>query len=188
VKAFFFVLPTSYISFASNFQHQQSQKDRRSAMLIQSPGVAPDSIAHIDGDLALSRLTVLLSQQERLLAHPLSDADLYLYDLRAEEIRDLIAQLESNRLEAEANSSRWMESPTTGRFAVSGLAASEVRGTKPYGKDLSRCLAPVATSTWLVRVLFTRMRYLLLLPFFRHGSSRDPASRGRSQPQSRLSP
>jgi hypothetical protein len=53
-----------------------------------------------------------------VLGRKRSDADLYLYDLRAEEIRDLIAQLESNRLEAEANSSRWMESPTTGRFAV----------------------------------------------------------------------
>ena len=159
-------------------------------MLLQFPGAAPESIAHIDGDLALSRLTVLFSQQERLLDHPLSDADLYLYDLRAEEIRDLIAQLESNRLlEAEANSSRWTESPTTGRFAVSGLAASEIRGTKPYGKELSRCLAHVVTSTWkLVRVSFPQMRYLLSLPFFRHGSSRDPASRGRSQPQFRLSP
>jgi len=126
-------------------------------MLIQFHGAAPESIAHIDGEFALSRLTVLLSQQERLLDHPLSDADLYLYDLRAEEIGDLIAQLENNRrLEAEANSSREMESPKTNRFTVSG---SEVCETKPYSKDLSRRLVHVATSSWkLVCVSFTRIR------------------------------
>jgi len=156
-------------------------------MLIQFHGAAPESIAHIDGEFASSRLTVLLSQQERLLDHPLSDADLYLYDLRAEEIRDLIAQLENNRpLEAKANSSREMESPTTNRFTVSG---SEVCETKPYSKDLSRRLVHVATSSWkLVCVSFTRIRYLLSFPFFHHGSARDPASRRRWHPQLRLSP
>jgi hypothetical protein len=159
-------------------------------MLIQFPGAAPESIANIDGEFALSRLRVLLSQQERLLDHPWADADLYLYDLRAEEIRDLIAQLENNRpLEAEVNSSRGMESPTTNRFTVSSLVASEVGETKPYSKELSRRLVGVATSSWKpVRVSFTRIRYLLSRPFFHHGSARDSASRGRCQPQFRLSP
>ena len=50
-----------------------------------------------DVELALLRLTALLSQQEKILEHPWSNADIYLYDFRAQQISDLIAELEDEK-------------------------------------------------------------------------------------------
>ncbi len=62
-------------------------------MLERSPIAEPGSVAQSGGNLVLPRLAALLSQQEKLLEHPLWGADLYLYDLRAQQIYDLTAAI-----------------------------------------------------------------------------------------------
>jgi hypothetical protein len=70
-------------------------------MLEANISIKPESVARVRADDLLMCLTSVLARQKKLLEHPLSSADLYLYDWQAQQIRDLMGALEGNeRMEA----------------------------------------------------------------------------------------
>jgi hypothetical protein len=125
-------------------------------MLERSPIAESESTAQSGGELALPRLSVLLSQQEKLLEHPLSDADLYLYDLRAQRICDLIAQLENNRApEGHDSSPGKAASPAT----IWGLSSIESAATKRHKEGVIEWVAHLSVSgRKLISRIFARIR------------------------------
>jgi hypothetical protein len=74
-------------------------------MLETSTGANQKATPHANVELSFHRLAALLLQQERLLERSLCDVDFYLYDLRADEISALIANIESDRVFSRATRS-----------------------------------------------------------------------------------
>ena len=154
-------------------------------MLGRSSIAEPGSVAQSGGNVALPRLAVLLSQQEKLLEHPLSGADLYLYDLRAQQIYDLISELEKDAtVRGETSSFGLVKSPPKMLLAASGAASIEFRASKPYSKDVAGRLAAFTVSIWeLISNVFAGIRSFLSLPLFRQDQEGKFSSPARSSPQ-----
>jgi hypothetical protein len=159
------------------------------AMLERSPIAEPGSVAQFVGNLVLPRLAALLSQQEKLLEHPLSGADLYLYDLQAQQIYDLISELENDATaRGDTSSFGLVKSPHKILLAASGSASIEFRAAKPYSRDVAGRLAAFAASIWeLISNVFAGIRSFLSLPLFRQDQKGKFSSPARSSPQFRVS-
>ena len=120
---------------------------------------------------ALPRVTALLSQQERLFGHPWSNADIYLYDFRAQQISTLITELEDEeRLKRRTIS--LAETPVQGRTALSLEECVSKRRPNP---DRWAKLVAASSRTVVSNVLGGFWAFLALRPF-REGQKHESSS------------
>src|SRR6266496_2659424 len=140
---------------------------------VDMPTTASKPNGSSDVDLALPRLTALLSQQEKLLEHPWSNADIYLYDFRAQQISDLIVELEDeNTLKRRRTLIVGAKAPAPSWSSSSVENSATKRQTDPIGR-----VSLVAVSIWIAASnVFARIRAFLASPLFHRSQKRESSS------------
>lgn len=134
-------------------------------MLEATIPIEPESVTRVPADDLLMCLASLLAQQKKLLEHPLSNADLYLYDWRAELIRDLVGALEGNE-RTEARKSVCASCPV-GESSASETVRKRLERHERQRKLLPNYLAQLAISAWeMISGMLLKIRRLLSIPLF----------------------
>jgi hypothetical protein len=140
-------------------------------MLEATTPIDPESFARARADDLLICLASLLVQQDKLLEHPLSSADLYLYDWRAQQIRDLMVALDGNE-RTEARKSVFAidlvrESPA---FET---VDKKLKQHERQRRLLPNYLAELVIPAWaMISSVLLKIRNLLSIPLF---GRRSPA-------------
>jgi hypothetical protein len=154
------------MALASNCQRQRGLENLEAMLEINMREGASTTQSRVD--LALH----LLSQQEKLLEHPWSSADVYLYDFRAHQISDLIAEVENeDTLERRRTSLVAAQVPASSWRASSVKNSATKRLANPTGWVLL-----LGVSSWItVSNMFGRIWAFLALPLF-HQRKRESSS------------